>query len=178
MRVIIIGGVVVGMSVVVKLKRIKFEYEVVVYEKIEIVFFGVCGLLYFVGGFFNDVDELLVRILEKFREVGIDLNIFREVVEVDSEFKKIKVKNIKIDEIYEDYYDKLMIVIGVRSIMFFIKNIKLKNVFILKSLYDGEYLKKFLSNEDNKRVIIIGVGFIGLEVVEVCKKLGKDVDVI
>lgn len=178
MRVIIIGGVAAGMSAAAKLKRIKPEYEVVVYEKTEIVSFGACGLPYFVGGFFNDADELLARTPEKLREAGIDLNIFREVVEVDSESKKIKVKNIKTDEIYEDYYDKLMIATGARSIMPSIKNIKLKNVSTLKSLYDGEYLKKLLSNEDNKRVTIIGAGFIGLEAVEACKKLGKDVDVI
>lgn len=178
MRVIIIGGVAAGMSAAAKLKRIKPEYEVVVYEKTEIVSFGACGLPYFVGGFFNDADELLARTPEKLREAGIDLNIFREVVEVDSESKKIKVKNIKTDEIYEDYYDKLMIATGARSIMPPIKNIKLKNVSTLKSLYDGEYLKKLLSNEDNKRVTIIGAGFIGLEIVEACKKLGKDVDVI
>ncbi|SJW80342.1 coenzyme A disulfide reductase [Clostridioides difficile] len=178
MRVIIIGGVAAGMSAAAKLKRIKPEYEVVVYEKTEIVSFGACGLPYFVGGFFNDADELLARTPEKLREAGIDLNIFREVVEVDSESKKIKVKNIKTDEIYEDYYDKLMIATGARSIMPPIKNIKLKNVSTLKSLYDGEYLKKLLSNEDNKRVTIIGAGFIGLETVEACKKLGKDVDVI
>ena len=155
MRVIIIGGVAAGMSAAAKLKRIKPEYEVVVYEKTEIVSFGACGLPYFVGGFFNDADELLARTPEKLREAGIDLNIFREVVEVDSESKKIKVKNIKTDEIYEDYYDKLMIATGARSIMPPIKNIKLKNVSTLKSLYDGEYLKKLLSNEDNKRVTII-----------------------
>lgn len=66
---------------------------------------------------FDDADELLARTPEKLREAGIDLNIFREVVEVDSESKKIKVKNIKTDEIYEDYYDKLMIATGARSIM-------------------------------------------------------------
>ena len=134
MRVIIIGGVAAGMSAAAKLKRIKPEYEVVVYEKTEIVSFGACGLPYFVGGFFNDADELLARTPEKLREAGIDLNIFREVVEVDSESKKIKVKNIKTDEIYEDYYDKLMIATGARSIMPPIKNIKLKNVSTLKSL--------------------------------------------
>lgn len=178
MIVVIIGGVAAGMSAAAKLKRIKPEYEVVVYEKTEIVSFGACGLPYFVGGFFDDADELLARTPEKLREAGIDLNIFREVVEVDSESKKIKVKNVKTDEIYEDYYDKLMIATGARSIIPPIKNIKLKNVSTLKSLYDGEYLKKLLSNEENKKVTIIGAGFIGLEVVEACKKLGKDVDVI
>lgn len=135
MRVIIIGGVAAGMSAAAKLKRIKPEYEVVVYEKTEIVSFGACGLPYFVGGFFNDADELLARTPEKLREAGIDLNIFREVVEVDSESKKIKVKNIKTDEIYEDYYDKLMIATGARKYYASYKKHKIEECF---------YIKKFI----------------------------------
>ncbi|MCC0660086.1 MULTISPECIES: CoA-disulfide reductase [unclassified Clostridioides] len=178
MRVIIIGGVAAGMSAAAKLKRIKPEYEVVVYEKTEIVSFGACGLPYFVGGFFDDANDLLARTPEKLRESGIDLNIFREVIAVDTESKKIKIKNVKTDEIYEDYYDKLMIATGARSIMPPIKNINLKNVSTLKSLYDGEYLKKLLSGKEIKKITIIGAGFIGLEAVEACKKLGKDVQVV
>lgn len=178
MRVIIIGGVAAGMSAAAKLKRIKPEYEVVVYEKTEIVSFGACGLPYFVGGFFDDANDLLARTPEKLRESGIDLNIFREVVAVDTESKKIKIKNVKTDEIYEDYYDKLMIATGARSILPPIKNINLKNVSTLKSLYDGEYLKKLLSRKEIKKVTIIGAGFIGLEAVEACKKLGKDIHVV
>ncbi|MCC0726918.1 CoA-disulfide reductase [Clostridioides sp. ZZV14-6009] len=178
MRVIIIGGVAAGMSAAAKLKRIKPEYEVVVYEKTEIVSFGACGLPYFVGGFFDDANDLLARTPEKLRESGIDLNIFREVIAVDTESKKIKIKNVKTDEIYEDYYDKLMIATGARSIMPPIKNINLKNVSTLKSLYDGEYLKKLLRGKEIKKITIIGAGFIGLEAVEACKKLGKDVQVV
>lgn len=178
MRVVIIGGVAAGMSAAAKLKRLKPEYEVVVYEKTEIVSFGACGLPYFVGGFFDDANELLARTPEKLRESGIDLNIFREVVAVDTESKKIKIKNVKTNEICEDYYDKLMIATGARSILPPIKNINLKNVSTLKSLYDGEYLKKLLSGKEIKKVTIIGAGFIGLEAVEACKKLGKDVHVV
>ena len=74
MRVIIIGGVAAGMSAAAKLKRLQPDYEVVVYEKTDIVSFGACGLPYFVGGFFEDSNEMIARSAEKFIESGIDLN--------------------------------------------------------------------------------------------------------
>jgi NADPH-dependent 2,4-dienoyl-CoA reductase/sulfur reductase-like enzyme len=76
MRVIIIGAVAAGMSAAAKLKRSKPEYEVVVYEKGEIVSFGACGLPYFVGGFFDEPEKMIARSPEKFIESGILIFIF------------------------------------------------------------------------------------------------------
>lgn len=175
MRVIIVGGVAAGMSAAAKLKRMKPDYEVVVYEKTDVVSFGACGLPYFVGGFFDDPNNMIARAPEKFRESGIDLNIFHEVVDVDTEAKKLKVKNVKTGEEFIDNYDKLMIATGASSIIPPIKNVKLENVSTLKSLEDGIKIKELMNKEDIKKVAIIGAGFIGLEAVEAAKKLGKDV---
>ena len=128
MRVVIVGAVAAGMSAAAKLKRMKPEYEVVVYEKTDVVSFGACGLPYFVGGFFDDANNMIARSPEKFRETGIDLNIFKEVVAVDTDAKKLTVKDIKTCETFEDSYDKLMIATGASSIIPPIKNVKLENV--------------------------------------------------
>ena len=175
MRVIIVGGVAAGMSAAAKLKRMKPEYEVVVYEKTDVVSFGACGLPYFVGGFFDDPNNMIARTPEKFRESGIDLNTFHEVVSVDTKDKKLKVKNVNTGEEFIDNYDKLMIATGASSIIPPIKNVKLENVSTLKSLEDGIKIKELMNKEDIKKVAIIGAGFIGLEAVEAAKKLGKDV---
>ncbi|MDU1539124.1 MAG: CoA-disulfide reductase [Paeniclostridium sordellii] len=175
MRVIIVGGVAAGMSAAAKLKRMKPDYEVVVYEKTDVVSFGACGLPYFVGGFFDDPNNMIARAPEKFRESGIDLNIFHEVVDVDTESKELKVKNVNTGEEFIDNYDKLMIATGASSIIPPIKNVKLENVSTLKSLEDGIRIKELMNKEDIKKVAIIGAGFIGLEAVEAAKKLGKDV---
>ncbi|MEG2983574.1 MAG: CoA-disulfide reductase [Peptostreptococcaceae bacterium] len=175
MRVIIIGGVAAGMSAAAKLKRSKPDYEVVVYEKTDVVSFGACGLPYFVGGFFDDPKNMIARAPEKFRESGIDLNIFHEVVSVDTESRKLTVKNVATGDIFVDSYDKLMIATGASSIIPPIKNVKLENVSTLKSLEDGVRLKELMNKEEVKKVAIIGAGFIGLEAVEAAKKLGKDV---
>lgn len=175
MRVIIIGGVAAGMSAAAKLKRMKPEYEVVVYEKTDVVSFGACGLPYFVGGFFDDVNNMIARPAEKFRESGIDLNIFHEVIDVDTEAKKLTVKNLTTGEEFVDTYDKLMIASGASSIIPPIKNVNIENVSTLKSMSDGIKVKELMNKEEIKNVAIIGAGFIGLEAVEAAKKLGKNV---
>ena len=178
MRVVIVGAVAAGMSAAAKLKRMKPEYEVVVYEKTDVVSFGACGLPYFVGGFFDDANNMIARSPEKFRETGIDLNIFKEVVAVDTDAKKLTVKDIKTCETFEDSYDKLMIATGASSIIPPIKNVKLENVSTLKTMEDGIKVKELLSKKEINKVVIIGAGFIGLEAVEAAKKLGKEVTVI
>ena len=175
MRVIIIGGVAAGMSAAAKLKRMQPEYEVVVYEKTDVVSFGACGLPYFVGGFFDDVNNMIARPAEKFRESGIDLNIFHEVIDVDTEAKKLTVKNLTTGEEFLDTYDKLMIASGASSIIPPIKNVNIENVSTLKSMADGIKVKELMNKEEIKNVAIIGAGFIGLEAVEAAKKLGKNV---
>lgn len=175
MRVVIIGAVAAGMSAAAKLKRSKPEYDVVVYEKTDVVSFGACGLPYFVGGFFDDPKNMIARAPEKFRESGIDLNIFNEVISVDTENKKLKVKNVNTGETFIDSYDKLMIATGASSILPPIKNVKLENVSTLKSLDDGVKVKELMNKDEIKKVAIIGAGFIGLEAVEAAKKLGKEV---
>ena len=175
MRVIIIGGVAAGMSAAAKLKRMQPEYEVIVYEKTDVVSFGACGLPYFVGGFFDDVNNMIARPAEKFRESGIDLNIFHEVIDVDTEAKKLTVKNLTTGEEFVDTYDKLMIASGASSIIPPIKNVNIENVSTLKSMSDGIKVKELMNKEEIKNVAIIGAGFIGLEAVEAAKKLGKNV---
>lgn len=175
MRVVIIGGVAAGMSAAAKLKRLKPEYEVVVYEKTDVVSFGACGLPYFVGGFFDDPNNMIARAPEKFIESGIDLKIFHEVVDIDVDNKKLTVKNVSTNQEFVDSYDKLMIATGASSIIPPIKNVKLENVSTLKNLEDGVRVKELMNKDDIKKVAIIGAGFIGLEAVEAAKKLGKEV---
>ncbi|OXX84691.1 CoA-disulfide reductase [Paraclostridium benzoelyticum] len=177
MRVVIIGGVAAGMSAAAKLKRMKPDYEVVVYEKTDVVSFGACGLPYFVGGFFDDPQNMIARAPEKFVESGIDLKIFHEVTSIDTDSKKLKVQDVKNGEMFEDSYDKLMIATGASSIIPPIKNVKLENVSTLKSLDDGIKVKELMNRDEIKKVAIIGAGFIGLEAVEAAKKLGKEVTV-
>lgn len=177
MRVIIIGGIAAGTSAAAKLRRLHKDAEIVIYEKGDIVSFGACGLPYFVGDFFEDTERMIARTPEAFIKSGVDVKTLHEVTNVDFENKKVVVKNIKEDTVFEDSFDKIMIATGANSIIPPIKNVKLENVHTLKSLQDGHSLKDLMKNEDNKKIAIIGAGFIGLEAVEAAKKYGKEVSV-
>lgn len=177
MKIIIIGGIAAGMSAAAKFRRLDKDAEIKVYEKTPIVSFGACGLPYFVGGFFDNENQMIARKPEKFKETGIDISVEHEVLSIDVTNKKIMVKNLKTDEIFEDSYDKLMIATGASAIIPPIKNFNIKNVHTLKSLEDGRILKEKMRDKDIKKVAIIGAGFIGLEAVEAAKEYGKEVSV-
>ena len=178
MKVIIIGGIAAGMSAAAKFKRLSPNDDVVVYEKGDIVSFGACGLPYNVGGFFDDSKEMIARTPEAFREAGVEIHTKHEVTNVDFSNKKVTVKNLNTNEVLEESYDKLMIASGARAIIPPIKNIDLENVVTLKSMDDGNKLRELMSKEENKKIAIIGAGFIGLEAAEAAKHRGKEVTVI
>ena len=177
MKIIIIGGIAAGMSAAAKLRRLDKDAEIKVYEKTPIVSFGACGLPYFVGGFFENENQMISRSPEKFRESGIDISVEHEVLSVDIYNKKIKVKNLITGSIFDDKYDKLMIATGASAIIPPIKNYNLENVYTLKSLEDGKILKEKMKDASIKKVAIIGAGFIGIEAVEAAKVYGKEISV-
>ena len=174
MKVVIIGAVAAGMSAASKLKRMKPDYEVVVYEKTDIVSFGACGLPYYVGGFFNDSNMMIAREKSKFIESGIDLNTFKEVIDIDSSQKKLTIKDTLTNEIFTDNYDKLMIATGASSIMPPLEK-SYNNLTTLKDMNDGIKLRELMNKEENKNIVIVGAGFIGIETIEAAKKLNKNI---
>ncbi|MCS5422622.1 MULTISPECIES: CoA-disulfide reductase [Psychrilyobacter] len=179
MRIVIIGGVAAGMSAAAKAKRMAKNSEVIVYEKGSIVSFGACGLPYYVGDFFDNPKGMIARTPEQFRESGVEVNINHEVLKVDVERKIVIVKNLVTDETFESSYDKLMVATGANAILPPVEGLKtLKNIFTLKSMDDGISLKKAIMKEENKEIVVIGAGYIGIEVVEAAKNLGKNVRVI
>ena len=177
MKVVIIGAVAAGMSAAAKLKRIKPDYEVVVYEKTDIVSFGACGLPYYVGGFFNDPNMMIAREKSKFIESGIDLKTFKEVINVDTDNKLLTIKDTLTEEIFEDNYDKLMIATGASSIMPSLNN-SYENLTTLKDMNDGIKLRELINKEENNNIVIVGAGFIGIETIEAAKKLNKNIHLI
>lgn len=177
-KVIIIGGVAAGMSAASKAKREKNDLEITVYEMTDIVSWGSCGLPYYVGNFYDDSKRMIAKPLERFQKEGITVKMKHEVIGVDIEKKEISVKNLITKEIFKDKYDELIIATGASAVKPPIKNIDLENVFTLKAFSDGIVLKKAMMKPENKRVVIIGAGYIGLEAVEAAVNLKKEVRII
>lgn len=177
MKVIIIGAVAAGMSAAAKLKRIKPDYEVIVYEKTDIVSFGACGLPYYVGGFFQDSNMMIAREKSKFIESGIDLRTLKEVIDVNADSKTLTIKDSLTEEIFTDKYDKLMIATGASSIMPSLDK-SYENLTTLKDMNDGLKLRELMNKEENNNIVILGAGFIGIETIEAAKKLNKNIHLV
>lgn len=177
MKVVIIGAVAAGMSAASKLKRIKPDYDVVVYEKTDIVSFGACGLPYYVGGFFDNPKMMIAREKSEFIELGIDLRIFKEVIDVNTNNKVLTIKDCLTKEVFTDHYDKLMIATGASSLTPFLDR-SYENLTTLKNMSDGIRLRKLMNKEENNNIVIVGAGFIGIETIEAAKKLNKNIHLI
>lgn len=179
MKTIIIGGVAAGMSAASKLKRLlKDKVEIVVYEKGGEVSYGACGIPFYISDHIKQGKELIVRTAEEFAQSGIPVKIYHEVTAVDTDAKTVTVKNLHTGEIFTDSYDKLVIGsgAGVRHFPPFDK--KYENLFEIRDVADGTRVKTALFDEENKNVVIVGAGFIGLEVAEACRRYGKEVTVV
>ncbi len=178
MKIVIIGGAAAGMSAAAKARRLLKEGSVTIYEMGEIISFGACGLPYYVGGFFDDSAQMVVRSVAQAKESGIEVFTGHQVLRIDSAEKSLEVKNLHSGEIFHENYDKLMIATGANAIMPPFKNNRLGNIFTLTKLEDGLGLKAAAAMESVQNVTIIGGGFIGIEVVEAMTKLGKKVRLV
>jgi len=177
-KIVIIGGIAAGMSGAAKAIRINPSAEVIVYELEEYISFGACGLPYYVGDFFKSEKRMIARTVEKMQAAGIDVNVRHQVLSVDAKAKKVKVKNLTTNEIFEQTYDKLMVASGANAIRPPFKNMQLENIFKLTKMQDGLALKKKLADPKIQNITIIGAGFIGIEVVEAMLHIDKKVRLI
>lgn len=178
MKLVVIGGVAAGMSAASKLRRMDPSAEIIVYEKGGHVSYGACGLPYYVSGENEDHTKMIARTKEQFEKMNIHVALYHEVVKVVPEKKQILVRNLKEQQMFIDTYDQLMIATGTTPIIPTLPGIGLKNVYTLKSLDDGLILKEAVMDERIKDVVIVGGGYIGIEVAEAMVTQGKRVRVI
>lgn len=176
MKIIIIGAQAAGASAAAKAKRRDPNATICIYEKSDIVSFGACGLPYFIGNHFGDENEMISRTPEQFAKDGIEIKTLHEVIAIDPNLKKVTVKDIKNNNCFDDDYDKLLIAVGAIPIIPPLENRQLENIFTLRDIYDGLAIKKALNQNTN--VVVIGAGYIGLEITESLVKLNKNVKLI
>lgn len=178
MKIIVIGGVAAGMSAASKIKRIDKNAEVVVYEKGPFLSYGACGLPYYVAGVNDDYTKMIARTREEFERMGIKTHLRHEVIKVFPEKKEVMVKDLESEKTFIDSYDKLMIATGTVPVIPSLKGKDLDGVYVLKTLENGLVLKKAMEKPEVKNVVIVGGGYIGIEVAETLKEAGKNVTVI
>ncbi|MBM7622253.1 NADPH-dependent 2,4-dienoyl-CoA reductase/sulfur reductase-like enzyme [Bacillus tianshenii] len=178
-HIVIIGGIAGGMSAASKLRRLREDVKITVFEKDEHISYGACGLPYYISGVTKSHKDLLARTVEDFEKRDIKVNTQHEVKKVNHEQKMVLVQNLRTGGTEEINYDKLLIATGSKPIVPPFVPKEAENVFTLKTLSDGMKMKEYFQERENvKRIAIIGGGYIGMELVETMKELQKEVTVI
>ncbi|MEG0369000.1 MAG: FAD-dependent oxidoreductase [Hungatella sp.] len=174
-RLIVIGGTAAGLSAASKLKRLKPDIEILVFEKSGYVSYGSCGLPYFVGDLIKEPEDLVSLTVEELTQKrNIQTYIHHEVTSIDREKKTVTVRDMRtgLDESHS--YTYLVIATGGVPIVPSIQGIGAENVFYLRNVEDGIALKHKMKHQA-RRAVIIGGGFIGLEVAEAFRLSGLEV---
>lgn len=178
MKFVIIGGDAAGMSAASRAKRIDSEVEVIVLEQTGDVSYSACGMPYNIADPERDIEELVVRRAEVFREKqGIDLRTGHEVESIDRERQIVTGTTVE-GESFEVAWDELLIATGARPIRPSIPGADLEGVMVLKRLQDGARFKELLEQRKVSRVVIAGAGYIGLEMCEALRRRGLAVEVV
>ncbi len=178
-KLLIVGGVAGGASTATRARRLSEDAEIILFERGEFVSFANCGLPYYIGGEIKDRDDLLVTTVELMQDrFNIDVRTFNEVVDIDKEKKEITVNNLKTNETYTESYDKLVLCPGGQPIKPSLEGIDLDTVFTLWTIPDSDTIKSYIDQNKPKSAVVIGGGFIGLEMAENLMALGLEVTIV
>ena len=179
MKVLIIGGVAGGASAATRLRRLDEHAEIIVFEKGEYISYANCGLPYYIGDVIQNRDALLVETPQSFnKRYNVDVRTKQEVVQINPDEKTVRVKDNTSGETYIEHYDKLVLSSGAKPVIPPVEGIENDRIFTLRNIPDTDTIKAFISKENVKRAMVIGGGFIGLEMVENLHHLGIDVTLV
>lgn len=179
MKILIIGGVAAGTKTAAKLKRADRSAEVTVLTKGKDISYAGCGLPYYVGGLIEERSELIVNTPQKFAALtGVNVVTGVEAVGVDGVLKTVQAKNTETGEVLSFDYDKLVIATGASAIRPNIEGVGLNGVFTVRTPDDAISIRDYVSGRQVKQAVVVGGGFIGLEMAENLKEQGVSVTVI
>ena len=177
MKILIVGGVAGGATAATRLRRLSEENEVIIFEKGQYVSFANCGLPYHIGGTIHKRDALLLQTPESLNErYNLDVRVFSEVLSINKEEKTISVKNLQTEEIYAENYDKLLLSPGAEPIKPPFEGINSDKIYTLRNIPDMDKIVEKTKNAQN--FVVVGGGFIGLEVAENLIEAGKNVKLV
>ncbi|MCU0609718.1 MAG: FAD-dependent oxidoreductase [Chitinispirillaceae bacterium] len=178
-RILIVGGVAGGMSAAARLRRNDESAEIIVFEKGEYISYANCGLPYYIGGAITERDKLLVQTVAGFtKRFRVDVRTGCEVVAVDPALKKVTVRVLATNENYSQSYDKLVLSPGAEPVRPQLPGIGHQRIFTLRSIPDTDRIKALLDTVHPKRALIVGAGFIGLEMAENLHARGVGVTIV
>jgi NADPH-dependent 2,4-dienoyl-CoA reductase/sulfur reductase-like enzyme/rhodanese-related sulfurtransferase len=166
-KLVIVGGVAGGATAAARARRLDEEAEIIVFERGEHISFANCGLPYYIGQVIKKRDRLLVTTAEALRtRYNIDVRNFSEVTAIDRKEKQVTVKNLQNGQTYVETYDKLILSPGAEPIKPQMEGIDLDTVFSVRNIPDTDRIKAYIDNHAPESAVIVGGGYIGLEMAE------------
>jgi len=179
MRIVVIGAVAAGTSAAAKARRNTENADIIIYEKDRFISYSGCGMPYYIGGVVERSDDLTPRDPAFFKsKYNVDVFILHEVLSIHPDKKILEIKNLSTGQVFTDTYDTLILATGAKAVVPPIKGVDGSNVFMLRNINDMNRIHSFIESKKPQSAVIIGTGFIGLEVCENLKRLGIDITMI
>ena len=179
MKVVIVGGVAGGATAAARIRRLDEQAEIVVFERSGYISYANCGLPYYIGGVIEDPEDLTLQTPESFyRRFRIHMKVHHEVTAIHPDRKTVSVKNIKTGEQFEESYDKLLLSPGAKPVWPDLPGMDSNRLFTLRTVEDTFRIKEFVDQHRPKTAVMVGGGFIGLEMAENLRELGMDITIV
>ncbi len=178
-KVLIVGGVAGGASAAARLRRLDENCEIIMFEKGAYISFANCGLPYYIGGAIKETSKLTLQTPDSFHaRFNIDVRINNEVIAIDKAAKTVTVKNTAAGETYTESYDKLILAPGAEPVRPAIEGIDSDRVFTLRSIPDTYKIKDYIESHKPKSAVVVGGGYIGVEMAENLAAAGLYVTIV
>ena len=177
-KYLIVGGVAGGATAAARIRRLTEDAEIILFEKGAYISYANCGLPYYIGGVIEERDRLFVQTPEAFgKRFNIDVRTRSEVIAIDPEKKQVTVRSAEGKE-YTENYDKLLLSPGASPVVPPLPGIQSEGIFTLRNVDDTDRIKAYMTAHQVRRTVIVGGGFIGLEMAENLKHAGSQVAVV
>mgnify|MGYP000097365614 FL=1 len=178
MKIIIIGGVAGGATTAARIRRVDETAEIILLEKGKHISYANCGLPYYIGGVIEEREKLFVQTPEAFStRFRVDVRTENEVVFIDRKKKTVTVRQSS-EDTYEESYDKLLISTGASPVRPPLPGIDLPGIFTLRNVTDTDRIKEYINSHSPRKAVVVGAGFIGLEMAENLHAQGAKVSIV
>ena len=179
MKVVIVGGVAGGATAAARIRRLNEQAEIVVFERSKFISYANCGLPYYIGDVITDPEDLTLQTPESFfSRFRVNMKVRHEVTAIHPEERTVSVKNLETGEEFEESYDKLILSPGAKPTQPRFPVADLDKVFTLRTVEDTLRIKEYINESHPKSAVLVGGGFIGLELADNLRELGMDVTVV
>jgi len=178
-KILIIGGVAGGATAAARLRRLDEFSEIIMFERGNYISYANCGLPYYIGGDITDKSALTLQTPESFNSrFNVDVRVNNEVISIDTKNKSVEVKDHKSGKVYHESYDKLILSPGAEPAKPNIEGLDNNKVFTLRNIPDTYKIKDYIENNKPKSAVVVGGGYIGIEMAENLHKSGLEVTVV